>query len=53
LTVVDPEAQWTVRGARLASLASNTPYEGMRLPAQVVATLLRGRITARDGKVRS
>jgi dihydroorotase len=51
LTVIDPEAQWTVRGARLASLASNTPYEGMRLPAQVVATVLRGRITARDGQV--
>ena len=51
LVIVDPEAQWTVRGARLASLASNTPYEGMRLPAQVVATLLRGRITARDGQV--
>jgi dihydroorotase len=51
LTVVDPDAQWTVRGARLASLASNTPYEGMRLPAQVVATVLRGRVTARDGKI--
>jgi dihydroorotase len=53
LTLVDPEAQWTVRGARLASLAANTPYEGMRLPAQVVATVLRGRITARDGEVRT
>jgi dihydroorotase len=51
LTVVDPDAQWTVRGARLASLASNTPYEGMRLPAQVVAAVLRGRVTARDGRV--
>ena len=52
LTLVDPDAQWTVRGARLASLASNTPYEGMRLPAQVVATVLRGRVTARDGDIR-
>jgi dihydroorotase len=52
LTLVDPDAQWTVRGAKLASLASNTPYEGMRLPAQVVATVLRGRITARDGDIR-
>jgi dihydroorotase len=47
LTLVDPDAQWTVRGARLASIAGNTPYEGMRLPAQVVATVLRGRVTAR------
>jgi len=49
LVLVDPEAQWTVRGAELASIATNTPYEGMVLPARVVATLLRGRITARAG----
>ena len=49
--LVDPDGLWTVRGAALASLAANTPYEGMRLPATVVATMLRGRITARDGKV--
>ena len=51
--LVDPEAQWTVRGAALASRASNTPYEGMRLPGVVVATVLRGKITARDGKVQT
>jgi dihydroorotase len=50
-TLVDPEGLWTVRGAALASRASNTPYEGMRLPATVAATVLRGRITARDGKI--
>ncbi|MEQ3549724.1 dihydroorotase [Pseudonocardia nematodicida] len=49
--LVDPDAVWTVRGATLASKAANTPYEGMRLPGSVVATVLRGRITARDGKV--
>ncbi len=51
--LVDPDAQWTVRGAALASRAANTPYEGMRLPAVVTATVLRGRITARDGKVQA
>ncbi|MBN9739027.1 MULTISPECIES: dihydroorotase [unclassified Pseudonocardia] len=50
--LVDPDAVWTVRGANLASKAANTPYEGMRLPGAVVATVLRGRITAQDGKVR-
>jgi len=49
--LVDPDAQWTVRGEALASRASNTPYEGMRLPGVVVATVLRGQITARGGKV--
>ncbi|WAL63094.1 dihydroorotase [Amycolatopsis cynarae] len=51
LVLVDPDAEWTVRGAELASIAANTPYEGMRLPAVVTLTLLRGRITAREGKI--
>ena len=50
LTVVDPKATWTVTGAALASRSANTPYEAMTLPAAVTATLLRGRITARDGQ---
>ncbi|MCT2583243.1 dihydroorotase [Actinophytocola gossypii] len=52
LTLVDPAARWTVRGAELASIAANTPYEGMELPGRVVTTLLRGRITAHEGMVR-
>ncbi|ABL04258.1 dihydroorotase [Mycobacterium ulcerans] len=50
LTVIDPDATWTVTGADLASRSANTPYESMTLPARVTATLLRGKITARDGK---
>jgi dihydroorotase len=50
LTVVNPDATWTVRGADLASRSDNTPYESMTLPATVTATLLRGKVTARDGK---
>ena len=50
LTVVDPDTTWVVTGAQLASRSDNTPYEEMTLPATVTATLLRGRITARDGK---
>lgn len=51
LVVVDPDAEWTVTGADLASRSDNTPYESMTLPAAVTLTMLRGRITARDGKV--
>jgi dihydroorotase len=51
LALVDPDGVWTVRGTTLASRASNTPFEGMRLPATVSATVLRGRVTGRDGKV--
>ncbi len=52
LTVVDPDAEWTVRGAELASIAANTPYEGMTLPGRVVTTLSRGRVTAHEGRIR-
>ena len=52
LVVVDPDSHWTVDGAALASRSANTPYAAMTLPATVTATLLRGRLTARDGKVR-
>jgi dihydroorotase len=50
LTVVDPDVTWTVSGADLASRSDNTPYEAMTLPAAVTLTLLRGKVTARDGK---
>ena len=53
LVVVDPDATWTVDGPGLASRSSNTPYQAMTLPATVTATLLRGRVTARDGKART
>ena len=50
LVIVDPDATWIVDGAELASRSSNTPYASMALPAKVTATLLRGTVTARDGK---
>ena len=53
LILVDPDATWTVRGAQLASLADNTPYEGMELPGRVAVSMLRGRVTTEDGKVLS
>ncbi|WP_196717566.1 dihydroorotase [Actinomyces trachealis] len=39
---VDPHAQWT--------RSTNTPYVGMELPGQVMATFLRGRPTVLDGQ---
>jgi len=51
LTLVDPHARWTVRGADLASVAGNTPFEGMELPGVVRTTMLRGRVTVSEGKV--
>jgi dihydroorotase len=48
LTLVDPDA--TRSRPALASRSYNTPYEAMELPAAVTLTLLRGKVTARDGK---
>ncbi|WP_395306798.1 dihydroorotase [Mycobacterium sp. AMU20-3851] len=52
LTVVDPDASWTVTGSQLASRSDNTPFEEMTLPAAVTLTLLRGKVTARRGETR-
>jgi dihydroorotase len=46
---VDPAAEWTVDPARLASKSRNTPFAGLTLPAPVVATMLRGRLTVAGG----
>jgi len=51
LTLVDPAGSWLVEPAKLASLSRNTPFAGRRLPGAVLATILRGRITARDGVI--
>lgn len=51
LVLVDDKSSWTVRGTQLASLSANTPFEGLELPGRVLATMLRGRITAHEGKV--
>jgi dihydroorotase len=50
LVLIDPHAVWHVEAAALASKSRNTPFQGRTLPATVVATLLRGRITARNGR---
>jgi dihydroorotase len=49
LTLVDSEADWLVVPEQLASLATNTPFAGRRLPGAVLATFLRGRPTVLDG----
>lgn len=49
LAVWDPNRVWTVDRAALASKSRNTPYHGMELRGRNVHTILRGRITVRDG----
>jgi dihydroorotase len=51
ITLYDPSVRRTVDATQLASLSRNTPYRGMDLPGQVVATFLRGRPTVLDRKL--
>jgi dihydroorotase len=43
VTVVDPDAAWTVDPVRFQSRSRNTPYAGMRVVGRVVHTLVGGR----------
>lgn len=49
LCAVDVNHSWVAKGEELASKSSNTPYEGMTMPISVTTTILRGKITCRDG----
>lgn len=49
LCAVDVNQSWVARGQDMASKANNTPYEGMDMPVKVSTTLLRGKVTCRNG----
>ncbi len=51
LVLYDPQARSVVDPAQQASRSRNTPFAGMTLPGQVVATFLRGEPTVLDGKL--
>ena len=45
LVLVDPDATWVVDPEELGSKSRNSPFAGHTLPAQIVLTLLRGKMT--------
>ncbi len=49
IVVFDPERMADT--SRIVSMAPNSPYLGMELRGRVTHTLLRGRLTTRDGEV--
>jgi dihydroorotase len=51
LVLYDPAPRQAVDPAGQASKSRNTPFAGMILPGQVMATFLRGRPTVLDGKL--
>ena len=51
LVLYDPASRSIVDPAQHASRSRNSPFAGMDLPGQVVATFLRGQPTVLDGKL--
>ncbi len=51
LVLYDPSPREAVDPAAHASKSRNTPFAGMALPGQVMATFLRGQATVLDGKL--
>jgi dihydroorotase len=50
LCVIDPQLEWVVDPAALASRSRNTPFAGRRLRGRVRHTVLAGEAVVRDGE---
>jgi len=50
LTVFDPDEEWEVVPAHLASKSRNTPYVGVALRGRVKHTVLEGAVTVENGR---
>ncbi len=51
IVVVDPQKEWTVRGADLYTKALFTPFEGVTLRGKAVLTVVDGEIVMKEGRV--
>jgi dihydroorotase len=51
LTIIDTTANWIVDRNRLASKSKNTPFEGIKLPSQVLHTFLNGNQVLNNGEI--
>jgi dihydroorotase len=48
LTLIDPAARWVVDPRTMQTKGRNTPFRGIELPGQVIATIHRGHPTVLD-----
>jgi dihydroorotase len=51
VTIIDPQAEWTVDAERFQSLGRNTPFKGMALRGRVWATIVEGNLRYHDGRI--
>ncbi len=50
IAVIDPDATWVVDGRAMASLSSNTPFQGRTLQGRVRHTVVDGELLVLDGE---
>jgi allantoinase len=51
MVILDPHKKWVVRGEKSHTSAEWTPYEDFEITGFVEATVVRGRIVAKEGEV--
>jgi dihydroorotase len=44
ITIIDPDAQWTVAAERLASKSKNSPFLGMKMRGRAAYTIVGGKV---------
>lgn len=52
LTVIDPNAEWTIDPSKFFSKSRNTPFAGRKVKGRVTHTLLSGRLVHEDSRKR-
>ena len=50
ITIIDPNASYTVAAANFQSLSRNTPFDGWKLTGKPVLTMVEGRIVFEAGR---
>jgi dihydroorotase len=51
LALVDLAARWTITNAQIRSRCGWTPFDGLEVTGRPVATVVRGRVVAREGEL--
>ena len=45
VTIIDPDAEWTVKASEFKSKSKNTPFDGWKLKGRAVQTIVGGRLS--------
>jgi dihydroorotase len=51
ITVLDLEQEWTIEPAKFISKGKNSPYSGLRVKGQAVATIVAGEVVMQEGRL--